>query len=184
MVGKERYTDWWCPKCRMTIYGSKDKCSKCHYWRPIYTLTLKNKPNKSNVFPNYNDYDCLACGHHNFGRNDKCRVCYTNRPYKNTTQHGKPGDWFCSDCGDLQFKQNSVCLKCGFVKEVPDALKDDIHENKYCRYCMSSFIDTALVHANETLHICVCFPCAQLLKKDNMKCLVCAEPIVSINKVY
>merc|ERR1719247_2885786 len=32
-------------------------------------------------------------------------------------QVAKPGDWFCSNCGDLQFARNIVCRRCGQTKE-------------------------------------------------------------------
>lgn len=30
----KRSGDWWCPTCKFTIWGSKDRCAKCGYLKP------------------------------------------------------------------------------------------------------------------------------------------------------
>eukprot|EP00971_Amphidinium_carterae_P265183 5260167-Amphidinium_carterae.1 len=36
-----------------------------------------------------------------------------------------PGDWYCNDCGDLQFARNSTCRRCGAPSPSVAAQKGD-----------------------------------------------------------
>lgn len=79
------------------------------------------------------DWSCPACGDLQFARNAVCRRCATPRPAGGAggaclgcgyqapmatnpsvlAMGGQPGDWLCSNCGDLQFARNKLCRKCG-----------------------------------------------------------------------
>lgn len=177
MSDNKKYKDWWCDKCNIKIFGSKDKCFKCH----------TNRPNNTPVFnqQKVQDYDCPHCGHYNYARNEKCRICDHPPPKKQSQPiRGKPGDWFCPECGDFQFSKNKSCRKCGYIKEILNIDIDNISQDKFCLYCMMSLKDTVLVHSNNIAHLCVCYQCAEQLMKDQSKCPICRANIESINKVY
>jgi hypothetical protein len=186
------WRDYNCTNCEQHNFCRNNKCFKCQTPRPENIPKYQPKKNQNTKMFDHKDktsYDCLNCGHHNFACNDNCRICKEPAPkisnYNKPTLHGKPGDWFCHECGDFQFAKNKICKKCDYIKEVPQELNiDDIPQDKFCLYCMSSLKDTALVHDNNTAHLCVCYSCAEQLKKDNAKCPVCPSAIISINKVY
>mmetsp|Transcript_9403 Transcript_9403/g.15180 ORF Transcript_9403/g.15180 Transcript_9403/m.15180 type:complete len:384 (+) Transcript_9403:53-1204(+) len=88
------------------------------------------------------DWYCTACGDLQFAKNASCRRCGQPKPDERefardrytamnghgpgaysggggggsgggTPRGGKPGDWICESCGDLQFARNTECRKCG-----------------------------------------------------------------------
>mmetsp|Transcript_109354 Transcript_109354/g.314944 ORF Transcript_109354/g.314944 Transcript_109354/m.314944 type:complete len:353 (-) Transcript_109354:89-1147(-) len=89
------------------------------------------------------DWMCPSCGDHQFARNDVCRRCGSGKPggagavggggcfggggmkqlmggcsgcgggVDPVAMGGKPGDWVCPSCGDLQFARNTSCRRCG-----------------------------------------------------------------------
>lgn len=77
------------------------------------------------------DWNCPACGDLVFSRNLQCRRCGKPRPgtegmalpaapqtVASFTAYGNQvdGDWNCTRCGDLQFRRNVQCRKCGQAK--------------------------------------------------------------------
>merc|ERR1712216_177769 len=74
------------------------------------------------------DWHCPGCNDLQFARNPACRKCGTPKPANaggmsmgmptsmvgrgGATDGGRPGDWKCPQCGDLQFAKNSTCRMC------------------------------------------------------------------------
>jgi len=108
---KNYYPDWQCPRCDMKNFGSRSECLKCGLFR-----------NKADIIVNYWPCQC-GCRPNTLSA---CWQCGDKRPdnvietnmnnYKNSIKtkdniKTKPGDWTCS-CGELNFKNRTLCRKC------------------------------------------------------------------------
>jgi len=91
------------------------------------------------------DWICASCQDHQYARNESCRRCGAAKPpsaaaaggalasgafggghgfgapqpaaaFNVAAMGGKPGDWVCPACGDLQFARNASCRRCGGPK--------------------------------------------------------------------
>jgi len=87
------------------------------------------------------DWICANCQDHQYARNETCRRCGAAKPPNAAAacgalgggngfaaqplvaaaagaaaMGGKPGDWVCQACGDLQFARNASCRRCGGPK--------------------------------------------------------------------
>lgn len=72
--------DWWCTMCKYKIYGSKDRCTKCHSRRPgagAPTITVPSHPlpaAASIVRPG--DWACTGCHVSNHAYRLECFKCH------------------------------------------------------------------------------------------------------------
>mmetsp|Transcript_57694 Transcript_57694/g.137254 ORF Transcript_57694/g.137254 Transcript_57694/m.137254 type:complete len:321 (+) Transcript_57694:76-1038(+) len=87
------------------------------------------------------DWFCPACGDLVFAKHATCRRCNAPKPPESEEdshpnarisapfadnggrgQVAREGDWYCGQCGDLQFARNSACRKCGAPRSRPLSL--------------------------------------------------------------
>lgn len=116
--------DWTCPNCGDLVFARNDACRQCGTEKPAFASNGQGMK--------AGDWLCPACGDMQFARNEACRQCGTPKPAddgssaypeaslfekkKGGGKGGKPGDWNCPNCNDLQFARNSECRKCGTPK--------------------------------------------------------------------
>lgn len=134
----EKPGDWYCPGCGDLQFAKNLKCRKCSTPNPdpeqCAALAAANGANMSGQAPQgkSGDWYCPNCNDLQFGRNAVCRKCGTPNPQEGgkgamkgaiacggkgkaggAKGNVKPGDWFCSGCGDHQFANNTSCRQCG-----------------------------------------------------------------------
>lgn len=126
--------DWICPNCGDLVFARNSACRKCG--------TPKSEPAPMSMFvPTQvpqaagrpGDWNCPNCGDLVFGSKPACRLCGTPNPGGSSAGAGygpvaggkggkkapraKPGDWICSNCGDLVFASRDACKLCGTPKD-------------------------------------------------------------------
>jgi len=129
---KTKPGDWFCPQCNDLNFAKNTECRKCGTPNPDpeSSLALLEAGIAAGFGGNEEkpgDWYCPGCGDLQFARNKACRKCQTPNPDPAASQAAlaagspasqaqvqkKPGDWHCSNCGDLQFAKNMNCRKCG-----------------------------------------------------------------------
>jgi predicted RNA-binding Zn-ribbon protein involved in translation (DUF1610 family) len=115
--------DWRCEACGDHQFAKNSECRKCGQPRSGDSLGMKP-----------GDWHCPTCQDLQFARNTECRKCGTPNPDPAGSQAAmeagkeagyggameKPGDWYCPNCGDLQFARNQQCRKCGTANPDPE----------------------------------------------------------------
>jgi len=124
----EKPGDWYCPACGDLQFAKNVKCRKCGTANPDpETSAALSSSNGNGIIEKPGDWYCPGCNDLQFAKNAKCRKCGTPNPdpkacmeiaKANGMSSGrsaemKPGDWYCTACGDLQFAKNAQCRKCG-----------------------------------------------------------------------
>lgn len=118
--------DWTCSECGDLQFARNATCRRCGAERPA-DLPSNTKPG---------DWYCPECNDHQFAKNSVCRKCGAPNPDPDGSNNAmieakeareskasqeKPGDWYCPNCGDLQFARNTVCRQCKTPNPDPDA---------------------------------------------------------------
>lgn len=201
---------WQCQKCRTSNSAGFNTC-KCGvrrgdndhvYWQDLIYPTKK--------YPN-GDWDCPLCGTLQFARRPTCRWtnCNGKRPGVYFTSSAPPtqaahepapnvdsrhpasthlkGDWDCSSCGSHQFARRTTCRDCGAEKPQSGSSESSAQSapDKECVVCMDRTANTMLYHdAANSGHTCVCWECAETLRKNDLCCPMCREPIDKLIKSF
>merc|ERR1719359_1243313 len=127
--------DWHCPNCNDLQFAKNDVCRKCQTPNPDpegsrTAMEAGIAAGHGGQLEKPGDWYCPSCNDLQFARNAVCRKCSTPNPdpqgslaaaqasgsFKPAAQNNqvkKPGDWHCSNCGDLQFARNVACRQCG-----------------------------------------------------------------------
>jgi len=125
--------DWHCQNCAHLNYQWRMECQKCQRKKPWSAGTQTNG-NKVNP----NDWTCPNCGDRVFASRTNCRKCNTSKMMamrvmqgmgpmgmmggnmggfsRQSMQSGRPGDWNCPNCGDMQYAFRTECRKCATAK--------------------------------------------------------------------
>ena len=115
-----RPADWNCPKCNLSVFGSKSHCGKCKTQNPAAP------PRAAATAPDTRrrdgDWDCPKCTYSVFGSKSHCGKCQMPKPGTGGVVPAAPlaraADWLCPKCslGDNYkvFGSRSHCGKCGF----------------------------------------------------------------------
>lgn len=125
---KPKPGDWYCPGCGDLQFAKNTECRRCSTPKPDGIATAGVKPG---------DWHCPSCGDLQFAKNNECRKCGTPNPDPQGSQSAmeagiaaaasrfteKPGDWYCPNCGDMNFARNLQCRKCGTQTADPDAAR-------------------------------------------------------------
>lgn len=138
--------DWNCPGCNDLQFGRNSSCRRCGTARPAPGSLPAARPAaaafaaESGKGMRPGDWNCPRCGDHVFAKNDSCRRCGSGKPDDDSAMAamiaamfgqaaaaapaagGKPGDWNCPACGDLQFARNTACRRCGAANPLGDLM--------------------------------------------------------------
>jgi len=159
--------DWFCPGCGDLQFARNIECRQCSTPKPDGMATAGVKPG---------DWHCPNCGDLQFAKNVECRKCSTPNPDPAGSQAAmeagiaaaaakhteKPGDWYCPNCGDLQFAKNLECRKCGTPTSDPEAAK-----------AAAAFQKSKQEMKPGDWH---CTQCGDLQFAKNMQCRRCQTP--------
>jgi len=170
-----RNSDWDCPDCGNRVFGSKKECGKCGKWRPKSNSAVSNSNSNSNpssqIQRKPGDWDCPGCSEINFASRDKCRKCGSSKVSASSSNSsnssnsaapisasskGRPGDWVCAPCNEINFGSRKVCHKCGA----------DRNGEGLCAVCLDKTADICLRKCG---HIVMCQSCANMCHE----CPVC-----------
>jgi predicted RNA-binding Zn-ribbon protein involved in translation (DUF1610 family) len=124
--------DWHCPACGDLQFAKNLECRKCGTPNPDPQASQTQMETAiatraANTVEKPGDWYCPSCGDMQYARNLQCRKCGTPAPdpeaakaaaaqaamkSQSMRQQMKPGDWHCTQCGDLQFAKNMQCRRC------------------------------------------------------------------------
>jgi len=120
--------DWMCPNCGDHNFARNMACRKCGTPKPdMGGIDPYNGQPSQGFQMKPGDWNCSQCGDLNFARNAQCRRCgaappagcggggqFNGQPAQGLNNGNmRPGDWNCSQCGDLNFARNAQCRRCG-----------------------------------------------------------------------
>mmetsp|Transcript_6257 Transcript_6257/g.14971 ORF Transcript_6257/g.14971 Transcript_6257/m.14971 type:complete len:368 (+) Transcript_6257:80-1183(+) len=132
-----QHGDWICAGCGDLQFARNTACRQCGTPRDVQTTNqtlmmpaaVPEQTAQPRITAMPGDWVCPGCQDLQFQRNETCRCCGTPKPTARSASSGKrhmdkgkgqledseawPGDWYCNDCGDLQFARNSTCRRCG-----------------------------------------------------------------------
>lgn len=137
---------WWCPRCDFSIYGSKDKCSKCGTMRPAPKAVSAAVTAATATVPSVTfkegDWICPRpqCKAHNFRSRSGCHKCGTIGP-----------------------------LPLPTLAPAPAATADADVDTAECVVCMDAKLEMIYPACG---HICLCQKCATRVGR---KCPVCSQ---------
>eukprot|EP00930_Biecheleria_cincta_P044536 TRINITY_DN30643_c0_g1_i1.p1 TRINITY_DN30643_c0_g1~~TRINITY_DN30643_c0_g1_i1.p1 ORF type:complete len:523 (+),score=87.49 TRINITY_DN30643_c0_g1_i1:72-1640(+) len=134
--------DWDCLNCGSMQFAKNVQCRDCGEPNPDVegsrAAMQAGIANNANIYESREgDWYCPKCGDLQFAKNRQCRKCGEKNPDPAAQPvpgsmlralpafhgHGaagaaeKPGDWYCNNCGDLQFARNLQCRKCGTMNQ-------------------------------------------------------------------
>ena len=111
-------SDWNCPTCHFSVYGSKDRCGKCGILNPALSSQQGATATTSSAPARRPDWTCPGCKAVVFGSKDRCFRCGKSCPNSSAAaaapmKAGQLPDWKCPGCKATVFGSRAGCYKCG-----------------------------------------------------------------------
>lgn len=136
-AGEQRPGDWFCVRCNGLNFSRRVTCFSCGAPKDAGAAAqmMGMWPQQQPVgLPG--DWVCPRCGYNNFARRTTCMRCNEPAPgrgfpapaqfaapfaapqfaapqaFPATNVQQRPGDWYCPQCGNLNFSRRDSCHRC------------------------------------------------------------------------